>query len=103
VRSYGILQSSVTVRNDGCRQITSSLLLVAVVRFHQCLIFLAVSVNLSNCRYDTNEVRKIKDIYKGDILHSSEFHNAAPWRGKRGIVVGTANTGKNVVCHWREY
>lgn len=39
---------------------------------------------------------KGQDKFKGTILHSSTWKSAAPWKGKKGIVVGTANTGHDV-------
>lgn len=37
-----------------------------------------------------------RDIFQGTVLHSSEYKSAAGWRGKTGIVVGTANTAHDV-------
>ncbi|KAF2157668.1 putative flavin-containing monooxygenase [Myriangium duriaei CBS 260.36] len=37
-----------------------------------------------------------RERYKGTALHGSEYTSSTPWRGKRGIVVGTANTGHDV-------
>ncbi|OAP55015.1 hypothetical protein AYL99_10715 [Fonsecaea erecta] len=34
--------------------------------------------------------------YKGHVIHSSEYTSAAAWTGKRGIVVGTANTAHDM-------
>ena len=34
--------------------------------------------------------------YKGTIVHGSGYRSCAPWAGKHGIVVGTANTGHDV-------
>lgn len=35
-----------------------------------------------------------QETYKGDIVHSVNFKSSAPWEGKRGVVVGSANTGE---------
>ncbi|KAI9679692.1 MAG: hypothetical protein M1822_007298 [Bathelium mastoideum] len=34
--------------------------------------------------------------FQGTIMHSKVYHSSTPWAGKRGIVVGTANTGHDV-------
>ncbi|PNP57323.1 hypothetical protein FNYG_15229 [Fusarium nygamai] len=37
-----------------------------------------------------------REAFKGISLHSKEYRNAKQWKGKRGVVVGTANTGHDV-------
>jgi len=37
-----------------------------------------------------------QENFKGTVLHSSAWKSAKPWKGKKGIVVGTANTGHDV-------
>ncbi|OAL29599.1 hypothetical protein AYO22_02013 [Fonsecaea multimorphosa] len=37
-----------------------------------------------------------RDVFQGTVLHSAEFKSAEPWRGKAGIVIGTANTAHDV-------
>jgi hypothetical protein len=32
-------------------------------------------------------------MFQGLILHSAEYKDASQWKGKRGVVIGTANTG----------
>ena len=34
-----------------------------------------------------------KNIFEGIALHSVEYKDASKWKEKRGVVVGTANTG----------
>jgi cation diffusion facilitator CzcD-associated flavoprotein CzcO len=34
--------------------------------------------------------------FTGDLMHASAWKSAKPWEGKRGIVVGVANTGHDV-------
>ena len=34
--------------------------------------------------------------YKGLILHSVNYKNSSEWKGKHGVVIGTANTGHDV-------
>lgn len=34
--------------------------------------------------------------FKGDIFHASQWKSATPWTGKRGIVIGVANTGHDI-------
>jgi cation diffusion facilitator CzcD-associated flavoprotein CzcO len=36
------------------------------------------------------------DTFAGEILHSSEFNSGAKWKGSRGIVLGTGNSGHDV-------
>ena len=38
-----------------------------------------------------------REAFKGAALHSAEYQNSHPWKGKHGIVVGTANTAHDVV------
>ncbi|KAM0346972.1 hypothetical protein ACHAO7_011847 [Fusarium culmorum] len=37
-----------------------------------------------------------RDDFKGISIHSKEYKSAKQWKGKRGVVVGTANTGHDV-------
>ncbi|OCT44725.1 Flavin-binding monooxygenase-like family protein [Cladophialophora carrionii] len=37
-----------------------------------------------------------RESYKGDVVHSSAFKDGSPWKGKRGIVIGAANTGHDI-------
>ena len=37
-----------------------------------------------------------RDGFAGDVLHSSAYRNAAPYRGKRVLVVGTGNSGAEI-------
>lgn len=30
-------------------------------------------------------------------MHSKEYKNSLDWKGKHGVVVGTANTGKSIL------
>jgi cation diffusion facilitator CzcD-associated flavoprotein CzcO len=36
----------------------------------------------------------IQALFQGTVLHSGEYDCPDEWQGKKGIVVGTANTGK---------
>ncbi|PYI21317.1 putative flavin-containing monooxygenase [Aspergillus japonicus CBS 114.51] len=37
-----------------------------------------------------------EDIFKGEILHSANYKNGQKWKGKRGVVIGSANTGHDM-------
>jgi cation diffusion facilitator CzcD-associated flavoprotein CzcO len=37
-----------------------------------------------------------RDLYKGEILHSSRYRNAEPYRGKKVLVVGMGNSGAEI-------
>ncbi|KAF2169740.1 hypothetical protein M409DRAFT_20155 [Zasmidium cellare ATCC 36951] len=37
------------------------------------------------------------DTYKGDIIHARAWKNATPWKGKRGVVIGSANSAHDVI------
>lgn len=37
-----------------------------------------------------------REVFQGTVLHSAEYKSATGWRGKAGIVVGTANTAHDV-------
>ena len=34
-----------------------------------------------------------REIFKGEVLHSKDYKSAAGWKGSKGLVIGTANTG----------
>lgn len=38
-----------------------------------------------------------RDTFEGTILHSGIYKDAIDWKGKRGVVIGTANTAHDVV------
>ncbi|KAM5382928.1 hypothetical protein BFJ70_g13532 [Fusarium oxysporum] len=37
-----------------------------------------------------------RDEFTGEVLHSVDYISASQWAGKRGVVIGTANTGHDV-------
>lgn len=37
-----------------------------------------------------------QDFFRGTLLHSAEYRSADDWKGKRCIIVGTANTAHDV-------
>ena len=39
---------------------------------------------------------KDREAFKGTLLHSSSYKNAHEWTGKKGVVIGTANTAHDV-------
>ena len=34
--------------------------------------------------------------FRGTVLHSSEYHDGAAWKGKRALVIGTGNSGHDI-------
>jgi cation diffusion facilitator CzcD-associated flavoprotein CzcO len=38
---------------------------------------------------------RLKDIFKGAVLHSVDYKSSHQWKGKIGIIVGTGNTGNS--------
>lgn len=36
-------------------------------------------------------------IYRGTTLHAVEWKNAKPWHGKRGVVIGSANSAHDII------
>lgn len=36
--------------------------------------------------------------YQGDAIHAIHWKNAMPWKGKRGIVIGSANTAHDIIA-----
>lgn len=48
--------------------------------------------------YATPRMPNLKDreLFQGTVIHSSEFANAAKWRGKQGIVVGSGVSAHDV-------
>jgi len=61
-------------------------------------LVLCIGPGLSTFRYpDWATPDKVQQSgFKGDILHGLQYKSAKPWAGKRGIVVGSANTGNDV-------
>lgn len=39
-----------------------------------------------------------RPTYKGTVLHGIDWKNATPWRGKKGIVIGSANTAHDIIA-----
>ncbi|KIW99796.1 uncharacterized protein Z518_10724 [Rhinocladiella mackenziei CBS 650.93] len=37
-----------------------------------------------------------REEFQGTVLHSADYKSADPWRGKSGIIIGTANTAHDV-------
>lgn len=37
-----------------------------------------------------------RDVFEGTVLHSVDFKDASAWKGKHGVVVGTANTAHDI-------
>ena len=37
-----------------------------------------------------------RDSFKGTVLHSADYKDCAGWQGKKGVVIGTANTAHDV-------
>ncbi|KAG8166192.1 hypothetical protein KVR01_004744 [Diaporthe batatas] len=37
-----------------------------------------------------------RDSFRGQVIHSVDYHDAEPWKGLRGIVIGSGNTGHDV-------
>ena len=40
---------------------------------------------------------KHPELFTGDVLHACEWRNATPWKGKRGIVIGSANSAQDII------
>ncbi|KAH8652009.1 hypothetical protein BGZ61DRAFT_374837 [Ilyonectria robusta] len=49
-----------------------------------------------NSQFPLSPTYENKDIFRGITLHSGEYKNASGWKGKHGVVVGTANTAHDV-------
>ncbi|KAK8173365.1 hypothetical protein IWX90DRAFT_499147 [Phyllosticta citrichinensis] len=37
-----------------------------------------------------------RELFRGDVVHSAHYTDATPWRGKRGVIIGSANTAHDV-------
>jgi len=35
-----------------------------------------------------------QESFKGIVVHSAEYKSSSQWKGKNGVIVGTANTGQ---------
>lgn len=40
-----------------------------------------------------------KEKYQGDAIHALNWKNATPWKGKKGIVIGSANSAHDIIGH----
>ena len=40
--------------------------------------------------------------FKGKVIHSVQWQNAKDWKGKKAIVIGTANTGHDMAENLQE-
>lgn len=40
-----------------------------------------------------------KEKYRGDAIHAMSWKNAAPWKGKKGVVIGSANSAHDIIGH----
>jgi indole-3-pyruvate monooxygenase len=43
------------------------------------------------------------ESYRGDLLHSSDYRNGAPWTGRRVLVVGAGNSGAEIALDLAEH
>lgn len=41
--------------------------------------------------------------YRGELLHSAQYRNGAPWRGRRVLVIGIGNSGGEIAVDLREH
>jgi indole-3-pyruvate monooxygenase len=41
--------------------------------------------------------------YRGQLLHSAQYRNGAPWRGRRVLVIGLGNSGGEIAVDLREH
>ncbi|KAM0543148.1 hypothetical protein ACHAPJ_012490 [Fusarium lateritium] len=41
---------------------------------------------------------KDRDVFKGLVLHSEEYKNPSSWKGKKAVVVGSANTAHDIAA-----
>ncbi|KAK7555626.1 flavin-containing monooxygenase [Phyllosticta citricarpa] len=37
-----------------------------------------------------------RELFRGDVVHSAHYTDATPWRGKRGVIIGSANTAHDI-------
>ncbi|KEF63431.1 uncharacterized protein A1O9_01409 [Exophiala aquamarina CBS 119918] len=37
-----------------------------------------------------------REAYQGEVLHSATYTNPSKWKGKRGVIIGTANTAHDI-------
>jgi len=50
----------------------------------------------AGCQVPVVPALKDTELFKGKSIHSAAYTSATPWKGMRGVVVGTANTGHDV-------
>lgn len=36
----------------------------------------------------------MKKTFQGEVLHSVDYKSAKAWKGKKGLIIGSANTGE---------
>ena len=44
-----------------------------------------------------------RDVFQGTVIHSAEYRNGEPYRGKRVLVVGIGNTGGEIAIDLHEF
>lgn len=44
-----------------------------------------------------------QELFAGEILHSRDYRNGAPWKGKRALVIGAGNTGAELALDLYEH
>jgi putative flavoprotein involved in K+ transport len=55
-----------------------------------------VVVATGHCDVPTIPAWPGRDAFTGRLIHSSEYRNAAPWAGRRALVVGAGNSGAEI-------
>ena len=50
----------------------------------------------AGCQIPTMPTYPGVETFKGEIQHSAEYYSADKWKGKHGVIVGTANTAHDV-------
>ncbi|KAL1615257.1 hypothetical protein SLS56_011881, partial [Neofusicoccum ribis] len=61
-------------------------------------INIKLSTKLLSDSWDANkQTWDLLESFKGTVIHSVAYRSAKDWVGKRGIVIGTANTGERDV------
>jgi hypothetical protein len=102
VKTFGInVMTSTTVTSaefDAARKVWT----IAALRGGETVTLRARHIVLATGSMGANPVTPEyahKQKYHGDAIHAVNWKNAAPWRGKKGIVIGSANSAHDIVGH----
>jgi hypothetical protein len=102
VETFGInVMTSTTVTSaefDATRKVWT----IAALRGGEVVTLRARHIVLATGSMGANPVSPSyahREKFRGDTIHALNWNNATPWKGKRGIVIGSANSAHDIIGH----